>query len=257
MPKLSTLFTAINQRLQSRLVHLAKLLVELFPNVHPNWYTAFRLIYIVPLFLLLRDEPYVTSSIIIATFVAPIILLVMRRYFVTTLVFLAILGLELSLIFLERYNEAALLLFILGAFLDLVDGPVARYTRQTSRTGALLDPLADKLMFMTALVAFYEEINVYIFWAILILEALLLVEHLIKFFVFRHESQAKRAEVQKSGIWGKVKFVLEVAGSIALFLIAYWSPFMYVANIILLLAFPLAFQSLFQHLLSYRKRPNS
>lgn len=43
--------------------------------------------------------------------------------------------------------------FALAAISDAVDGFIARHFNQTSRLGAILDPLADKLMLLSAIVA--------------------------------------------------------------------------------------------------------
>ena len=49
-------------------------------------------------------------------------------------------------------NVACVAVFILAAATDIADGAIARSTGQTSRFGAFLDPVADKIMVSTALV---------------------------------------------------------------------------------------------------------
>lgn len=49
-------------------------------------------------------------------------------------------------------NERALWIFAVAAVTDLVDGFLARFLNQRSRLGALLDPMADKLLVLVALV---------------------------------------------------------------------------------------------------------
>src|SRR3990167_4863350 len=46
----------------------------------------------------------------------------------------------------------AVILFILAALTDLLDGYMARKLQQTSKFGAFLDPIADKLMIAVALI---------------------------------------------------------------------------------------------------------
>ena len=48
-------------------------------------------------------------------------------------------------------NERALWIFVIAAATDLVDGFLARFLNQASRLGALLDPVADKLLILVAL----------------------------------------------------------------------------------------------------------
>lgn len=54
-------------------------------------------------------------------------------------------------------NEAALTLFVLAALTDWLDGYLARRLNQSSRFGAFLDPVADKLMVVTALVLLVSD----------------------------------------------------------------------------------------------------
>ncbi len=52
----------------------------------------------------------------------------------------------------ERFRWWAVGVFVLASVLDGVDGYVARRFRQRSRLGAVLDPLADKLLVLTAVI---------------------------------------------------------------------------------------------------------
>ena len=54
-------------------------------------------------------------------------------------------------------NEAACAVFVIAAITDLLDGFLARKLRQTSRLGAFLDPVADKLMVAVVLVLLVER----------------------------------------------------------------------------------------------------
>ncbi len=53
---------------------------------------------------------------------------------------------------LYGYIGAALLVFAVAGLTDLLDGLTARLTRQRSSLGAWLDPMADKLLLLAALV---------------------------------------------------------------------------------------------------------
>jgi cardiolipin synthase len=55
--------------------------------------------------------------------------------------------------FVMEFKVWALVLFVLAGFTDLIDGLVARMLGQVSRGGALLDPVADKLMFQSCFLA--------------------------------------------------------------------------------------------------------
>lgn len=54
-------------------------------------------------------------------------------------------------------NLACVVIFILAAVTDIADGAIARSTGQTSRFGAFLDPVADKIMVSTALVLLVQR----------------------------------------------------------------------------------------------------
>lgn len=53
---------------------------------------------------------------------------------------------------IEGYRLAALLAFVVASILDGVDGYVARRYHQQSELGTILDPLADKLLLVSAIV---------------------------------------------------------------------------------------------------------
>src|SRR5690242_13672847 len=52
----------------------------------------------------------------------------------------------------ERHRIAGLLCFAVAAILDGVDGYIARHYNQRSELGAILDPLADKLLLVSGIV---------------------------------------------------------------------------------------------------------
>lgn len=52
--------------------------------------------------------------------------------------------------FIFKFYFIAFLTFTIASFTDLVDGSVARMMKQHSQLGALLDPIADKLLMITA-----------------------------------------------------------------------------------------------------------
>jgi len=56
-------------------------------------------------------------------------------------------------------NEVCTLLFIIAAITDWLDGYLARRLQQTSAFGAFLDPVADKLIVVVALVLLVQAIH--------------------------------------------------------------------------------------------------
>jgi CDP-diacylglycerol--glycerol-3-phosphate 3-phosphatidyltransferase len=57
----------------------------------------------------------------------------------------------------EGMNLACAAIFVTAAVTDIADGAIARKTGQTSRFGAFLDPVADKIMVTTALVLLVQR----------------------------------------------------------------------------------------------------
>lgn len=61
-----------------------------------------------------------------------------------------------------RSNLLAAIVFIIAALTDLLDGYLARKLHKTTKFGAFLDPVADKIMVCTALVLIVEFYSVHV-----------------------------------------------------------------------------------------------
>lgn len=68
---------------------------------------------------------------------------------------------------IEWQVQLALLLFAIGAFTDYLDGFLARRMKLTSSLGKFLDPLADKVLTLSAFLAFYI-MDIIPMWALMI-----------------------------------------------------------------------------------------
>lgn len=62
----------------------------------------------------------------------------------------------------------AIVLFLIAAFTDILDGHLARRRNQVSNLGKLLDPIADKLLISAALIVLVEK-NLAPSWAVVVI----------------------------------------------------------------------------------------
>ena len=67
-------------------------------------------------------------------------------------------------------HTAALVVFAIASATDILDGYIARRFKLITKLGAILDPIADKLMQLSVLVClFYSQPQLYPLWALCIL----------------------------------------------------------------------------------------
>lgn len=116
-------------------------------------------------------------------------------------------------------NPAAAIVFILAAITDSLDGYLARKLGQTSALGAFLDPVADKLMVVVALVLLVShdppQLKLFEFnpQTLITLTAAVIVGREITISALREwmAEVGARAKVAVSGI-GKLKTIFQMTG---------------------------------------------
>ncbi|HEY9584895.1 MAG TPA: CDP-alcohol phosphatidyltransferase family protein [Candidatus Paceibacterota bacterium] len=108
-------------------------------------------------------------------------------------------------------------LFGIAAFSDAVDGAVARTRGTTSKFGAFIDPIADKLLIVsTAFILISRFLPVWIFISIVITELVIVSVALFGKYV-------KHLDV-KANVMGKIKMILQSFGlSFVLIYAAFWT----------------------------------
>lgn len=106
---------------------------------------------------------------------------------------------------------AALIIFIAASLTDQLDGHLARKYNQVTTFGKLMDPLADKILTLSAFVCFLGQGYDYVpAWLVVIIIARELLVTGIRLIALSEN------KVIAAGIWGKLKTVAQIAAIIML-----------------------------------------
>ena len=127
---------------------------------------------------------------------------------VLTMLRLALIPVFVAL-FAAGHDKLALLTFVIASLTDLLDGYLARKHHQITAFGKLMDPLADKLMVMAALVCFTYRGIVHPAVSIIILAREFLVTGL-------RMLATSSGRVIAADIWGKLKTVSQDVGIVVI-----------------------------------------
>jgi len=112
----------------------------------------------------------------------------------------------------------AALLFGLAALTDWLDGYLARKLNQTSKLGAFLDPIADKLIVVTVLVMIVDEYGK----LSILIPALIIIGREIAISGLREwMSELGHSGSVSVSMLGKIKTIVQM---VALFLLLYYYP---------------------------------
>lgn len=103
----------------------------------------------------------------------------------------------------------ALFLFIIAAISDYLDGYIARKYNIISNFGKVMDPLADKIMVISALLCFVQ-LNVVPAWMVIIIIAREFLISGIRIMA------AKDGDIIAASSWGKAKTITEIIAIIAI-----------------------------------------
>ena len=104
---------------------------------------------------------------------------------------------------------AAAVVFILASITDMVDGNIARKNNMVTELGKFLDPVADKLLVTSALIAFIRTDNLSV-WAVFIIIAR---EFIVTGF---RVIAAGRGVIIAADKWGKIKTVIQIVAIVAI-----------------------------------------
>lgn len=120
---------------------------------------------------------------------------------------------------LQYANVLAAVLFTLASLSDWLDGYLARRLNQTSEFGAFLDPVADKLLVVTALIMLVGELNSLLAPTIVIIAREVLISALREWMATRGHREAVAVAFS-----GKLKTTFQMVAIVALILVTENSP---------------------------------
>jgi len=146
------------------------------------------------------------------------------------------------LIILYGHYTFGVVLFVLVAFTDALDGSLARMKDKVTRFGMMIDPLADKLLIGSmVLLLVFKYLHFYLGIAVLGIE--------IIFIVSAYIARVKFRTVRMANLWGKIKMMLQVlAVCFILIALVFENPlFLTLASAIFGLSIGFALLSLFRH----------
>jgi len=111
------------------------------------------------------------------------------------------------------------ILFLIAAITDFLDGYIARKNNLVTKLGKFLDPIADKLLVISALVILVQtqEIN---FWLVIIIIAREIIVMGIRIIA------ASEGKVIAASVWGKIKTVLQIS-AVTSYLISHITPYLF------------------------------
>jgi len=138
-------------------------------------------------------------------------------------------------------DYSAALVFVIASITDGFDGFIARAWNQQSTLGAILDPLADKMLMLAAFLGLMviDRANVWAVYLILTRE----------FFItgIRVAAASKGMDI-KASVWGKIKTLLQM------FAIGFATMDWPYAKTLLWLAVAMTLYSGFEYIVSYSKK---
>ena len=146
-------------------------------------------------------------------------------------------------------NFACVVIFVLAAITDIADGVIARRTGQTSRFGAFLDPVADKLMVTTALVLLVQRQETY--QVVFAIAAAVIIGREITISALREwMSEIGESALVSVGGLGKLKTIFQMTAISLLFYHdnMWWIPMALIGELLLYAAAALTLWSMWIYL---------
>ncbi len=100
----------------------------------------------------------------------------------------------------NEYYSIALIIFLIAAFTDYLDGYLARRLNKVSETGKVMDQVADKILVTSVFLALMNEIPLWLVVTVIIRDSWVNGLRILS---------AKKGIIVPANIWGKMKTVLQ------------------------------------------------
>jgi len=117
---------------------------------------------------------------------------------------------------IEHQPVLALILMGIAGITDMLDGAIARYFNQRSTVGAIMDPLADKLMLISTIVSLYliEQLPAFLFLAV-VFRDMIIVVGAIAYEMVTHQLEMQPSIASKITTFLQIMLVLTVLSNLA------------------------------------------
>ena len=139
-------------------------------------------------------------------------LTIFRMILVPIMVIIPFLGIENEILGIPLTYIIIDIIFIIASITDKLDGYIARSRKQVTTFGKFLDPIADKILVLAAMVMLVEFGKIPAWIPIIVLAREFIVSG------YRLIAVEKGGKVISASIWGKLKTVTQMIGIIFAFL---------------------------------------
>ena len=139
-------------------------------------------------------------------------LTIFRLILVPIMVLVPLLGINGEVFNIPIENLIIVGIFALASFTDLLDGKIARKYNLITTFGKFADPLADKILVLSAMLMLVENSKLPAWIPIIVLAREFIVSG------YRLIAVEKGGKVIAANIWGKIKTVTQMIGIIFMFL---------------------------------------
>ena len=139
-------------------------------------------------------------------------LTIIRILLVPIMVVISYINFNQSFLGIDLQYIIMLLIFIIASYTDHLDGKIARKNNQITTFGKFLDPLADKILVLAAMLIFVEKGMLPSWIPIIVLFREFVVSG------YRLVAVEKNGKVISANIWGKIKTVTQMIAIILMYI---------------------------------------